>query len=58
MHNISLLTMVLDIEITTAVNIEWLLDDTQSFPVVIDPTVGTNTQLTDLLLVHSKRCLC
>ncbi len=33
--------------ITTAVNIDWLLDDYTSFPVVIDPSVGTNTINTD-----------
>jgi flagellin-like protein len=33
--------------ITTAVSIDWLLDDTTTFPVVIDPTVGTNTHLTN-----------
>jgi hypothetical protein len=35
------------VEITTAVNVDWLVDDYTTFPVVIDPTVGTNTVNSD-----------
>ena len=31
------------VTITTAVNLDWLLSDYTSFPVVIDPSVGSNT---------------
>ena len=33
--------------ITTAVNMDWFLDDYTTFPVVIDPTVGSNVHSTD-----------
>ena len=33
--------------VTTAVSMNWLLDDSTSFPVVIDPNIGTNTYQTD-----------
>ena len=34
------------LDIITAVNTEWLLDDYTVFPVLIDPTVGANTETT------------
>ena len=43
--------------ITTAVDIEWLIDDYTSFPVVIDPTVGSNTHLTDTAAGSYKVCV-
>ena len=36
-----------ELTITTAVDLEWLLSDYTSFPVVIDPAVGSNTLTPD-----------
>jgi hypothetical protein len=35
------------LEIITAVNAEWLVDDNTIFPVVIDPSIGSNNELSD-----------
>ena len=44
--------------ITTAVNLDWLLSDYTSFPVVIDPTVvGTNTFNSDTTPGNYKVCV-